>query len=766
MERYVRFVLRHRALVLGIVGAITVAALSLVAVRASIGTNLGKLFLGDSPDYYEYLDRIRDYATDEVIVVAVEGADPLADSTLDRLEAAQEVILAVADVGEMHSVLDAQRLEAAAGSLRITGFGADARGQPAEGRAELLAELLDDPLSAGLMVGHTGQHVTVFVDLVPDVDRPAENGPQRVIDVQEALVAAGFPRERLHKVGLLVVLAESVGQSRYTIMTIFPWVCLVLLLAVWLLFHRLWPVALSMGVSLVGVAWTMGFAILLDPQISILLAMVPAVTVIVGFSDVIHLCSAYLLELSEGLEREDAIRVSATDVGRACVYTSMTTFVGFVGMSFVPTPAFRQLGIVLGFGVGCALLLAVTLVPIAFSMMPTPKPWRVGATSRVQGVLDAALGGISAVATTRPWAVIAGFAVVLVAAGIGLWDMNVETRFEDRFDEDHPIQVDDRWFREHFAPTNVVHVFVEAPAPGGLTDPALFERLVRLRSAMEADPEVAESQSLVDLVERIHEALNAGDPRAGAWPDSKEALAQYLLLFEMSGGEGLGRVVDFERQTALFSVQVNESGMRGAWEAGERLQVIADRELGGAARAEVSGIRYLFGGWLDEILWGQGKGLIFTFVIISLMMMWGLGSARLGIWSMLPNALPLLVLGGTLGLVYENVDSDTLALAMLAIGIGVDDTIHFLMRFRIESERCDDRAEALERTFDFAGRAIVMTTVTLAAGFAPFALSSYYSTWILGTFLPMTLAVALLADLLLVPALAQVGPLAFGPRGQ
>ena len=104
---------------------------------------------------------------------------------------------------------------------------------------------------------------------------------------------------------------------------------------------------------------------------------------------------------------------------------------------------------------------------------------------------------------------------------------------------------------------------------------------------------------------------------------------------------------------------------------------------------------------------------------------------------------------------------------MLAIGVGVDDTIHFLMRYRIESERTADRGQALANTFEFAGRAIVMTTITLALGFAPFALSDYFSIWILGVYLPLTLVVALLADLFLIPAMAQVGLIRFrSPTGE
>ena len=132
---------------------------------------------------------------------------------------------------------------------------------------------------------------------------------------------------------------------------------------------------------------------------------------------------------------------------------------------------------------------------------------------------------------------------------------------------------------------------------------------------------------------------------------------------------------------------------------------------------------------------------------------------------MLPNLFPLLVLAGWIGGVWPSADSDIFIVLVIAVGIGVDDTIHFLVRYRSECRRTPDRRLALERTFDFAGRAIVMTTVILTAGFLPFATSDYFSAWILGTLLPACLVLALLADLLLVPAMAAVGWIRF-PAGK
>ena len=197
---------------------------------------------------------------------------------------------------------------------------------------------------------------------------------------------------------------------------------------------------------------------------------------------------------------------------------------------------------------------------------------------------------------------------------------------------------------------------------------------------------------------------------------------------------------------------------------GREAQALASEVLGEGATIEPSGLIYLLGDWLDEIIDGQRRGLGLSIFVITILMFFALGSVRMALVSMVPNIFPLIVLGGLLGGFFEYVDSDTLAIGMIAIGIGVDDTIHFLVRYRIELARGAGRDQALRRTFAFAGRAIVMTTVILVAGFCPFAMSDYYSTQIMGTLLPLCLIVALLADLLLVPALTAVGIIRFESR--
>ncbi len=175
----------------------------------------------------------------------------------------------------------------------------------------------------------------------------------------------------------------------------------------------------------------------------------------------------------------------------------------------------------------------------------------------------------------------------------------------------------------------------------------------------------------------------------------------------------------------------------------------------GAGNVEALGRTYLHGEWLGEIVRGQRNGLLGSALVITLLMIIGLRSWRMGLWSMLPNLVPLFATAGAMGALWGEVDPEALTLLILAIGIGVDDTIHFLTRYRLESARAD--GQALARTYAFAGRAILMTTVILIVGFVPFVASDYMTIRTFGIMLPLCLFVALLADLLLVPAMIKVG---------
>ncbi len=765
MDAYIRFILRYRWPVLALLAALTAAA-GWNMSRGEVASSIGRMFLSEHPGYQRYLDRQSEFGNNDVIVAAIEEPDYLSRDVQRRIKAVCREIEDFAPDSTVRSVLDAQRVEGSEDELLVRRYAAEARRRP-ELREKLRQELSEDPFARGLFVSTDGLSAAIVVELDTAKDMPAELGPRLIDKIYEALEKAGFPEEKVHMVGIPATVSTVVEQTQFNLERLFPLVCVVLLFTVWIMFHRFWPVVVSMTVALIAVIWTMGFAVLLDRQVSILASMIPGVILIISFSDVIHLCSAYLLELGRGLSRDDAILAAGTDVGTACLLTSVTTFAGFVSLSLVPTPVFRTLGLTLAFGVSVSLLIAITLVPILWSLMRRPKPWKRGTTGRVQEGLDRLLEAVSRFSTRRAKLIVLVFAALAVTVTWGTSQARIETDMAKRVDEEHRLRKDGDWFRAHYSGSNMVDLYIDTPEGRDLLDPEIFASIARLQEAVEGLEEVDRAYSLVDLMEMIHREFGSGGEDAeSVLPQSRQALAQYLLLFGMSGGEDLDRLVDFERRTMRMTVHLPGEGVVHTKDTGLAVQEIAKRELGQKAGFEVTGLTYLMGDWIDELVGGQKRGLALAIFMITVMMSVGLRSWRIGLWSMIPNLLPLLVLGGYLGIFWGDVDSDLLGLAMIAIGIGVDDTVHFLMRFRIEARRTRDTAEAIHQTFQFSGRGIVITTVILVMGFMPFALSDYLSLAVMGTLLPMTLVVALVADLLLVPALVSLGWVRFpGPDG-
>ena len=753
IEAWFRLVLRNRGRVMLVLALITALA-GLSTSRGVLSSSLQQLFFGESVEYAAWLERARSFGGAESVVVGYADPDPFSVASLERLERATAVIATLHDIKTTRSLLDAPRVSDQDGMLVVDTWADVARAHPDESQA-LALKAAADPNLSGLLIDETGQQAAAFVaEMTVDPMRRGEDVPILLDDIHAAMLDAGFAEVDVHYTGLPVVVGGLIDQSLTNIIVLFPITCIVLLTSVYALFGRFAPALVALGVSLVAVLWTMGFQAILDPRFSIFAAIIPAVVVIVGFSDIIHLWSAWLTELADGKSREDAIVASAADVGRACMLTSVTTFVGFVSLSFVPTPAFRLLGVVLGFGVGIALLLAMTAVPVVLSYLPVPET--TARTRRLEKLVDWIIGGASALSTRHPVGVLAGFAAFAVAAGVGLSQLNIDANFVNRFAKNSRVRQDADWFGVHFAGTDTFDLFIEVPDAEGIISDETWRGVTATRDAVSALEGVDHVLSVVDVLDEVHTALG-GEGR----PEGQALVAQELLLFEAAGGSDLDRLLDFERKVTRMSVRIEQTGVRTMNDVATAAADAATTNLPPGTEVLSASLVTLLGGWLDEILAGQRRGMLVSCSVIALLMAGGLRSARVGFLSMIPNLLPLGALMGFCALAWDPVDSDTLIIAMMAIGIGVDDTVHFLVRYRLERSRTTDTATAISRTFTFAGRAIVTTTIILGLGFLPLAASTYMPLRLIGGLLPCVLVIALIADLLLVPAMIQVGWLRF-----
>jgi uncharacterized protein len=759
LEKYIRFVLKHRVAVLiccALLSLISIASLS----RAVIASSIGKLFLGESPQYKYYLDKGQRFGSDEILILGIDDKDYLVKDNQRRLKEALEYLQELPFVRRVDSILTARRLETGESILSSPSYASLALESPNR-IEELKEQLASEPLYSGTLVDKDGQSIVVLVELTQDNERSAEQAPNIVKGIRSAFANAGYKDSQIHIAGLTVVLAEVISETLYNLTRIFPITATLLLLTVWLLFRRLWPATLALGVAALGVLWTMGVAIELDHQVNVMMSGIPIIILIVAFSDVVHLCSAYLIELDTGKDKETAIIDASKDVGRACLYTSLTTFVGFAGMSFVPTPVFRLLGITLGLGVAIALLQAVTLVPIIFSYMKRPKALRKGPTTPIQNALDQTMIAMQEISLRYPWRIIAIFAVVLGLSLHGISKIRIETDLAKRLDENNRVRLDQDWFARRYSGSNFLDLYVQAPSKSSLIDPQWIKKLYQFERLIEQNKNIDKAQSYVDIFSRLHKTTITN--KDSILPNNRKSIAQLLFILQKGTGRDMRRLVDLKTGLIRIMVRVKASGFRQTAIAGQSTLKSGRALFSDGTKLRATGLTYILGDWLDNIIAGQKVAMLVSLSVITLMMVICFRSLSVGLWSMIPNLLPLFAIGGWVGLMWDKVDSDTLTIGLLAIGIGVDDTIHFLSRYRVELNRGHEPAKALRQTFAFAGRAIIMTTLIFVIGVLPFVSSSYFTTRLFGTLLPLSLIVALLADLLLVPSMAIAGVMRF-PR--
>jgi len=759
MENYIKFIVRYRFFVLGILLLLTLLS-GAVLSKTKLSGSMAEIFLGESPEFLRYIERVKEFGSDSFIIIAYEEENLFSKQSIEKLKAVVGKIKDIPIVKNVQSILDLQDVQVVGGMPTAERYVDIAMKQP-ERSGEIIDKLHSDPLIGGLMISKDGRHSMVVIELVFDEKQSDQDLPPLMKEIFKIFEERGYERSRLHQGGGIPIFVEMLNQILFNFKRLTPIVCLVLFLTVYVLFQRFWPVFITLIVTLIGVNWTMGFGILLFGKINMMTAMVPGIIMIIAFSDVVHLCSSYHMEISKGELKKQAIEKSCSEVGTACLFTSITTFFGFISLALVPAPAYRQFGIILGVGVGLTLIIAMTLTPIIFSLMRAPKPLRVGATSKAQLLLYEAIDFMVHLTRKKPWIIVTAFGVLLVLTVIGVTRIEFEKDIIKNLAEDNPIRADSRYFSEHFDGTNYLDIFIEAPEPNGILKPEVLSRVSAFQNTLLSLSEVDRVLSIGDLFNHMHRLFNPGDAKGNVRPMTEGDISKYLFMFRMVGSDELKSMIDVDSRTIRLRLHLNDSGFFAASRTRQNALDAGQAVLGDKVQIEVTGITALFGQFVVDFIAGQKKGLIFAFLAIFMMMAIALRSFTGGLWSMLPNMIPLLLLGGYVGWFWDLVDSDVIMVAIIAIGISVDDTIHFLFRYRFERERTKDIDIALDKTFHFSGRALIITSVIIVAGFAPFAFADYFFFKIMGTLLPATLAAAMVTDLLLIPAMIKLGAFKF-----
>jgi CRP-like cAMP-binding protein len=363
--------------------------------------------------------------------------------------------------------------------------------------------------------------------------------------------------------------------------------------------------------------------------------------------------------------------------------------------------------------------------------------------------LDRAADGLASFSSDGRRQLIAVYFVVMAVALVGMTQIRVAIKFPGNMDPEHPVRVDWEQINARLGGASPLSVILETDLPEGILEPTNLAAIRSLQEWMEEQPDVGETASIVDFLMVLNRALHAGDPAHFTVPESRR-LASQLLLF--GAGRQSQRLIDAPRETTLLLVNATVGDSDKITQLVDRIQVRL-AELPSSVRATVTGSGALLYRAQDDVSRGQLISISAAFVFIYAILVVMFTSFRVGLLALFPNVLPILIYFGALGASGVTLNPSTSLVGCLALGIAVDDTIHFFVRFNAEARRLADEAKGARTALRALMRPVTFTSLGLCLGFLVLTSSELGSQVQFGLLSAFTIAVAWLVDVTLSPAL-------------
>ena len=594
---------------------------------------------------------------------------------------------------------------------------------------------------------------------------------------------------------------------------------LIFTLLLYILFRSFSAVLWPMVTIAASMAWTWGFTVWLGVTISQMISLTVLLVFAVGIADCVHVMSAYFSFRRQGDDHYDALSKSYGKTGLAIMVTTITTMAGVLALTTSELVPIQVFGLMSAFGVVMAFFFTLVLLPILLDLWHPGAPaaddasladrlgdrWNRLSNSTKTGtalvyvvavylmlgpwvgtyitvislltyvVVNWQLAILSAVpnfVAQRPWLVLSVFAGLFALCSYGMTLIRIDSNMTELTKEGSAIRVAYETVDENMAGAMSMVIMVDTHTSDGLYNPRLMQAMDQLQNRIETrySDQVTRTNSLANIVKDTYQIMSDDDPAYYRVPDDAQMISQLLYLFNSANPEDRRALVSDDYSRSHISLNIYNAGSYQYQRFFEEISQEIDEVFGPLEsqfpelEVYLTGSMALLMRMADEVANSQFSSFTFAIAVISVIMIITLGSFQGGIMAMIPNMIPALLGFGLMGLLGIALDTDTLLIAPLIIGIAVDDTIHFMTHYRVELIRTGSISESLVSTIRDVGQAVMFTTMVLGLGFALLSFSDYLGMAKMGFFGSAAIFVALLCDLFLIPAMIIIFKPTFGVK--
>ncbi|MCB2147812.1 MAG: MMPL family transporter [Deltaproteobacteria bacterium] len=730
---YVQRVLDHRRLALAVVAGITLLLAAFIP-RLSFKTSIHDLIIEDLPENAQYEAFKTVFGSEEIIRVVVKCNnvfDPLNFQKIAQLEEAGKKIEGVQRVIGLSGIKNAVDLS---GNWPMEQFMAFVSG----------ADLFEHNLISE-------DHNTTAITLVLNKDAIQDD----VIDAVQSLIDKTDPDIRLYQIGMPLISQALAQFTKRDFLRLPPITFMLIAVVLFLLFRNVLYTLIPLSCVTLCLIWTFGMVSLLGVPLSILTMIVPVFLIAVGTAYCLHILAEYRESASPDRSSVDAAAIAFSRTTLPTLLAILTTLLGLGSLFVNRISAIREFALFSCIGMAAFLILVMTYLPAVLSLVPCGQkvsPEKKEASS----MMDRFLGWIVDLNLHHQRMTLMVIAGMALFAGFGLLRLKAETNPVGYFKDNTRVIRNFHDIYQHLSGSFPVNVVMSSPTEDYFESAENIASIETLQAFLDTLPGVDKTISFADYLKLVNYASNRFDPAFYKLPTESWELRMLMNTYKSILGMDMFNAFmgpSLSQANILLLTHISSSkdflGLRKTI-----LRHVAEafnRDL----KWDVTGFGIVISASSHHLVSGQVKSFFLTMAIIFIIMFALFLSSTVGLIAIVPNLFPIVINFGLMGWLGIELSMATSLIASIAIGLAVDDTIHYLVRFNHEFKKDLDDKRALRETISHIGRPIIFTTLTISTGFFILAFSGFKPTAIFGTMMVITMVSALVGDLVLLPILMQ-----------
>lgn len=749
MKRLIKSVLTRPWLYIGSAIVLTLV-LGAFIPRLQFDASIMNMVPDDDPVLIELLEVTKDFGSQELFAVALRAENIYTPGVLHKIDSLGKSIAALPGVSKVETPLNIQYIDSGF-------FGIDIRPitetvpQTPEEIAAFKTDFQTTPY-AGRLITDDGTGAMLLVQFEPWDDEEK----QAIVNQIEEIVRAYQGPEKLYVVGDLYIFNYTEHAMRQDLVKLVPFVAVVIIAVLYLTFHSPMGVLIPLITVFTSLVWTIGLMAFFEVPVSIISMVLPVILLTLGVASGIHILNKYQELLAQGLDKVAALKQTFEDITSPVVMAALTTSAGFMSLVTAFVQPIREFGVFTAFGVFAAMVLSLTVVPAILVLVKPPAAKGPRDGKKQDNLLTLILEWAAEMTLDRGSLVLITAAMLLAVMVFGASRIQLESNIINYFADHTPIRQSTALVEDVFGGSMQLAVVFDTGQPDGIKEPEVLQKIEQAQEYLNSFSTINHAMSIVDVLKTMNQALWDGNPEFFTLPETREAVAQQLLLFTMQGGSGLESLVSYDYQQALINAQMKTLDAQELADVIAAVEQYMEQEFGSDPnlKVTVTGTPKVMMRLMDRYVQTQVSSLASSTIGVGLIVMLLMRSIVLGLLCLIPLVFTVAVNFGVMGFVGIPLDAVTSIIASLVMGIGIDYAVHYVSRFRLEREGGRSFREAVRNAGTTSGRAIIYNAVALVAGFLVLVFSeSFRAIAIFGYLMALTMVISSAATLLIIPVL-------------